>query len=165
MGRPSWDEYFGIVAGAIASRSDCERSKVGAVVVKDGRIVGTGYNGAPAGWPGCASCPRRTSDCEPGSSYDTGPGSCVALHAEANALIYTDRTDLQGATLYLTRKPCDGCAKLIAGAGIARVVVDGEEPYDVAPPMRVEDVAEYILESVLTTLGVNPDFGWLANQE
>src|SRR5690554_7251561 len=90
MSRPDWDEYFLGIAGAVAARSDCERSRVGAVVVKDRRIRGTGYNGAPAGMPGCSTCPRRTSDCAPGSDYS----NCVAVHAEANALLYCDREDL-----------------------------------------------------------------------
>jgi dCMP deaminase len=119
--RPSWDEYFLGIAVAVAARADCVRRQVGCVIVRDRRIVGTGYNGAPAGAPGCDYCPRRTSDVEPGSSYDTGPGACVAVHAEANALLYTDRRDLPGATLYATANPCDGCAKLIRGAGITDV--------------------------------------------
>ena len=118
MSRPDWNDYFTGIAYAVAARSDCERDKVGAVVVKDRRIRATGYNGAPAGNAGCAECPRRTSGCEPGSSYD----NCVAVHAEANALIYCDRQDLVGATLYVTREPCYACDKLIAAAGVHAVV-------------------------------------------
>ncbi|ANA86506.1 dCMP deaminase [Gordonia phage OneUp] len=120
--RPNWDEYFLGIATAVARRSDCERSQVGAVVVRNRRVRGTGYNGSPVGRPGCATCPRRTSNCEPLSSYDTGPTRCVAVHAEANALLYSDRGDLPGATLYITRAPCDGCLKLIQAAQIERVV-------------------------------------------
>lgn len=120
--RPDWDTYFLGIAEAASARSDCIRRQVGAVVVQDRRVRGTGYNGSPAGEPGCESCPRRTSTVPPGASYDTGPGACVAVHAEANALLHTDRADLIGATLYLTDPPCDGCTKLIAGAGIKRVV-------------------------------------------
>lgn len=120
--RPSWDTYFLDGAAWAAGRSDCERSKVGAVIVQDRRVRGSGYNGAPAGEPGCETCPRRRSTVAPGSSYDTGAGSCVALHAEQNALLYTDRADRIGATLYITREPCSGCRREIAGAGIARVV-------------------------------------------
>jgi deoxycytidylate deaminase len=116
--RPDWDSYFLGIARAVSARSDCERDNVGAVVVKDRRIRATGYNGAPAGHPGCLSCPRRTSGCEPGSSYD----NCHAIHAEANALLYCDRTDLLDAELYVTRKPCIACSKLIAGAGITRII-------------------------------------------
>ncbi|WP_280485425.1 deaminase [Nocardia cyriacigeorgica] len=116
--RPNWDEYFLNIATAVALRSDCERDKVGAVVVKDKRIRSSGYNGAPAGDSGCITCPRRTSGVVPGSSYE----NCVAVHAEANALLYCDRADLIGATIYITREPCYACSKLIAGAGIQRIV-------------------------------------------
>ncbi|WP_222932693.1 deoxycytidylate deaminase [Nocardia yunnanensis] len=130
MTRPSWDEYFLQIARTASIRSSCERSKVGAVVVRDRRIRSTGYNDSPAGTPGCESCPRRTSGCEPGSSYDTGPGACHAIHAEGNALIHADREDLVDATLYITRAPCGGCSKLIQAAGITRVVYPGSENGD-----------------------------------
>lgn len=120
--KPSWDEYFLKIAQAVSLRSDCERSQVGAVVVKDNRIRGTGYNGAAAGYPGCETCPRRLSGCAPGSGYDAGANLCVAIHAEANALLYCDREDLSGSTLYITREPCYGCEKLINATGIERVV-------------------------------------------
>jgi len=123
VGRPSWDQYFLNIAEAVSERSDCERSRVGAVVVKDRRIRGTGYNGAPAGKPGCESCPRRTAQVVPGESdYDSGPTLCNAVHAEANALLYCDREDLIGSTLYITREPCYGCQKLIDAAGVEKVV-------------------------------------------
>lgn len=119
--RPGWDQYFLGIAEAVAARADCTRRQVGAVVVQGHRIVGTGYNGAPAGAPGCETCPRRTSDVAPlAGSYDTGPGACVAIHAEANALLYTNRVDLLEATIYVTTPPCDGCKRLIKGAGITR---------------------------------------------
>ncbi|ALF01006.1 deoxycytidylate deaminase [Mycobacterium phage SoYo] len=125
--RPTWDEYFLEIAKTVAIRSDCERSRVGAVVVKDRRVRATGYNGAPAGRPGCSTCPRRTSGAIPGvSDYDSGVGRCVAVHAEANALLYCDREDLIGATLYITRAPCDGCRKLIDAAGIVNVIYPQE---------------------------------------
>lgn len=127
--RPDWDEYFLGIAKAVSLRADCTRRQVGAVIVDaQHRILSTGYNGAPAGEPGCltaGACPRGLQSLEsvsPGSSYDTGAGSCIAVHAEANALLYADGWHLRGATLYCTDEPCGGCARLIAGAGIARVV-------------------------------------------
>ena len=118
LARPDWNEYFMGIARAVSRRSDCERDRVGAVVVKARRIRSTGYNGAPSGQSGCSTCPRRLSSVSPGSSYD----NCVAVHAEANALLYCDREDLVGATLYITREPCYACSKLIAAAGIVAVV-------------------------------------------
>ncbi|AJD82454.1 deoxycytidylate deaminase [Mycobacterium phage Sheen] len=135
--RPDWDEYFLGIAKAVAERSDCERSKVGAVVVNDRRVRGTGYNGAPSGQPGCAICPRRLAGAVAGvSDYDSGPTRCVAVHAEANALLYCDREDLVGATLYITREACGGCQKLIDAAGISRVV--WEEPVNTSV-IRIDD--------------------------
>jgi len=117
--RPNWDEYFIGIADAVSRRSDCIRDQVGAVVVgTDKRIRSTGYNGAPSGMEGCSSCPRATSDVAPGSCYS----NCVAIHAELNALLYCDRSDLHGATLYVTRQPCYGCSKAIKASGIVRVV-------------------------------------------
>ena len=124
--RPSWDAYFLGIAQAVAARADCTRRQVGAVIVdQHHRILSTGYNGAAPGRPGCltaGACPRGLSGVEPGSSYDTGPGSCIAIHAEANALLRADGWLLRWATLYCTDKPCDGCQKLIDGAGISRLV-------------------------------------------
>jgi dCMP deaminase len=125
--RHSWDDYYLGIATAVAVRADCTRRKVGAIIVHGDRIVSTGYNGAPAGKPGCLSagaCTRGQMSVEqiaPGSSYDTGPGSCIALHAEQNAILHAGRECL-GATLYVTDEPCDGCVRLIAGAGIVYVV-------------------------------------------
>lgn len=127
MDRPGWDEYFLGIAQAISLRADCTRRRVGVAVVKNNRIVSTGYNGAPSGDRGCmqGACPRgfyTAEELPPGSSYDTGAGACIAVHAEANALLYADRDKTEGATLYCTDEPCDGCTRLIRGAGILRVV-------------------------------------------
>lgn len=123
--RPDWDEYFLGIAEAVSKRGDCSRRQVGAVVVDgENRIVSTGFNGAEPGGPSCLNgeCPRARSDVPPGSSYDTGPGACIAVHAEANALLYAGREGTLGSTLYLTDPPCDGCMKLIKAAGIVKIV-------------------------------------------
>lgn len=125
--RPSWDDYYLGIAHAVAARADCTRRKIGAIIVKGDRIISTGYNGAPAGKPGCLSasaCPRgqmSKTDILPGSSYDTGWGACIALHAEQNAILRAG-LESRGSILYLTDEPCDGCARLIAGAGISIVI-------------------------------------------
>ena len=142
--RPDWTTYFAGIAEAVSERADCTRRKVGAVIVKDNRIGSTGYNGAPAGRPGCldGACPRGrhyqrktltgicgcgndwpcTEYMEPGSSYDTGQGICIGIHAEANAIIYGDFEKMRGATIYITDEPCAGCLKLIKGALIEMIV-------------------------------------------
>lgn len=150
--RPEWDSYFLKITHTVAERADCTRRQVGAVLVKDHRIVATGYNGAPAGKPGCLSdhaCPRgrhfRTPPkrtqvhalcycgnvwpcpkaAEPGSSYDTGASACIALHAEQNVLLYSSRDGSAGSTLYVTDHPCDGCLRMIRGSGVTRCVTPG----------------------------------------
>lgn len=128
--RPDWDNYYLGIVQAVAVRADCTRRKIGALIVDyNNRPLGQGYNGAPPGKPGCLSmgaCPRgRMSKNEvlPGSSYDTGAGSCIAVHAEINAILDAGgRRACLGATLYITDKPCDGCARIIEAAGIVRVV-------------------------------------------
>lgn len=122
--RPEWDDYFLLIAKAVSARGECTRRQVGAVLVKDNRIRATGYNGAPAGAPSCLGghCPRASSNVQPGSSYDTGAGTCIAVHAEANVLLYARRDDCEGATLYITDDPCGGCERLILGSGVTRVV-------------------------------------------
>lgn len=120
--RPDWDEYFLFLATAVSIRSDCERSQVGAVVVTDRRVRGTGYNGSKPGKPGCETCPRRLSSVAPGSDYKSGPGRCVAVHAEENAMDFADDDDLIGSTLYITREPCADCQVLIKKKRISRVV-------------------------------------------
>lgn len=129
--RPSWDHYFLVQAWATSLRADCTRRRHGAVIVKDRRIVASGYNGAPAGKPGCleGACPRGqlSYDEHPGRSiggYDdpTSPGYCGSVHAELNALLHANRADTVGATIYITGEPCHGCRKAITAAGIARAV-------------------------------------------
>lgn len=123
--RPNWDDWALGIALAVATRGDCLRSRVGAVIMdKDHNIISVGYNGAERGGPSCLAgdCPRAFSDVEPGSSYDTGPGACVSTHSEANALLYAGREKAKGATIYITREPCGGCLKLIKAAGISRIV-------------------------------------------
>lgn len=123
--RPDWKTYWLGVTRAISERADCSRRKVGAVIVDaNQRLVSTGYNGSPPGGPSClaGACPRGSSAVAPGSSYDTGPGSCIALHAEQNAIIWASPERLKGATLYITDTPCEGCQRLINGVGIVNVI-------------------------------------------
>jgi dCMP deaminase len=123
LARMSWEDYFIGMARWVAFRADCTRRRIGCVLVDaDNRVIATGYNGAPAGDPGCLSgaCPRGQL------SYDEVPkdsdyDNCIAIHAEANALLYA-RASVKGATAYITDKPCPSCHKLLRGAGIERIV-------------------------------------------
>jgi len=112
----------------VATRADCRRRQCGAVIVKDHRVVSTGYNGAPAGdQRSCldGECPRGRLTIEEMPGYEQGNNdyaNCIAIHAEPNAIAYANRADTEGATIYLTGAPCDMCSKLIKAAGIKRVV-------------------------------------------
>jgi dCMP deaminase len=120
MSRPSWDEYFMGIAFQVAKRSTCDRARVGAIIVKDRRILTTGYNGAPAGLPHCDDVDHLMVD-----------GHCVrTLHAEQNAIIQAalHGVSVQGGTMYVTHQPCLTCAKMIINAGIVRVVHAGDYP-------------------------------------
>jgi dCMP deaminase len=118
MTKLSFDHIFMNLASDLALRSHCVKAQVGAVLVKDTRIISIGYNGPPAGthncdeeWPG-TGCPRDAR------------GSCsLALHAEENAILYAVKNgaNLEGSTLYTTLSPCLPCARLIFSAGIKRV--------------------------------------------
>ncbi len=122
--RPTWDEYFMHIAKVTALRSNCLKRRVAALVVKDGRIISTGYNGTPRGVPNCieGGCPRCATLGAPGQSLD----SCVCCHAEENAIAQAalHGIRLEGATLYCTLSPCLLCAKLIINAGIREVVYE-----------------------------------------
>lgn len=143
--RPGWDAYFLAGADWVATRADCTRSSVGAILVNAQREVrGTGYNGAPAGVPGCASsgaCPRGAHylayaiepmgdmcacdypwPCPDAVAPNSDYSNCVADHAERNALRHAPADELAGSTLYTTRAPCPACWTLIRAARIARVV-------------------------------------------
>jgi dCMP deaminase len=119
--RPSWEEYFMDIVELVARRSTCLRRSVGAVLVKDKRILATGYNGAPSGLKHCAEvgCLREKMNVSSGERHEL----CRGLHAEQNAIIQSalHGVSLKGATLYCTNHPCVICAKMIINAGIKSV--------------------------------------------
>jgi len=113
--RLSWDQYYLKMAEVAGLRSACLSRKVGAIIVKNNRVLSTGYNGVPAGLPHCTSC-KRTS----GEKLET----CSAVHAEQNAILYALKEfgDISGSTIYVSTQPCTTCCKLIITAGIKRVI-------------------------------------------
>lgn len=131
--RISKDEYYLCIAASVAARSTCLRRQYGAVIVKADEIIATGYNGAPRGEPNCCDtgeCWRAANGIPHGQQYE----KCVSVHAEMNAIISAARRDMIGSTLYLVgmegeklidAQPCDICRRLIANAGIERVVTHG----------------------------------------
>lgn len=126
--RPSWDEYFIELAQIVRKRSNCLRSAYGALIVKDFRIISTGYNGTPHGIKncfegGCERCARRQKGEIQTHEYQE---SCICIHAEQNAIIQAayQGSSTKGATMYSTISPCSSCAKMIVNAGIIRYVYD-----------------------------------------
>ncbi|MGC9795810.1 dCMP deaminase family protein [Fervidobacterium riparium] len=120
--RESWDSYFKRLSKMIAERSTCVHRKVGALIVKDKRILATGYNQPPSGFPHCdeIGCIRDDLNIPSGKNQEI----CYGLHAEQNALMQAAKFGIStdGATIYVTHKPCSVCARLIVNAGIKRVV-------------------------------------------
>ncbi|MDD5044393.1 MAG: cytidine/deoxycytidylate deaminase family protein [Candidatus Omnitrophica bacterium] len=121
--RPSWDEYFLEVADLVAKRATCLRRRVGAVLVKNKRILATGYNGAPSGLKHCIDigCLRERLKIPSGERHEL----CRGLHAEQNALIQASLYGISSkdSTLYATNQPCIICAKMLINAGIKEIVV------------------------------------------
>jgi dCMP deaminase len=128
--RPDLDEYFMEIASVVAKRSTCLRNQVGALFVKNKRLLTTGYNGAPAGLQHCdeVGCARE------GVASGTRHELCRAVHAEQNAIIQAalHGVCIEGATLYCTHQPCTLCAKMLINAKISRVVYSKSYPDDTA---------------------------------
>jgi len=126
--RPTWDEYFMSIARVVAMRSNCMKRKVAAIIVKDMRVVSTGYNGTPRGAKNCneGGCPRCNSMAASGTALD----ECLCCHGEENAITQAayHGTSVKGATLYSTFAPCLLCTKMIINSGIAEVVYNQDYP-------------------------------------
>ena len=126
--RPSWDEYFMKIAKVVSSRSNCIKRRVAAVVVKDLRIVSTGYNGTPRGVMNCneGGCVRCNTFVASGTKLD----ECRCSHGEENAIVQASYhgVSLKNSTIYTTFSPCMTCAKMIINAGITQVVYNVDYP-------------------------------------
>lgn len=143
--RPSWDEYFLGICDFVARRSTCLRRQVGAILVREKRILTTGYNGAPRGLRHCGElggCQRQRMGVPSGQRHEL----CRALHAEQNAIIQAalHGVPVTGATMYITTQPCVLCAKMLINAGIERVVYRGEYPDALAMEMLREAGIEVV---------------------
>jgi dCMP deaminase len=126
MKRPDNDTYFMKMAELVATRSTCLRRQVGAVVVKEKRVLTTGYNGAPKGLRHCGEvgCVREQNQVESGTKHEL----CRGVHAEQNAVIQAAYfgISIKDATMYTTNFPCVLCAKILVNAGIREVVYKDE---------------------------------------
>lgn len=136
--RPSWDEYFIEIVNVVKKRSTCIRRQVGALIVKDKRILTTGYNGAPTGLKHCEEigCLREKLGVPSGQRHEL----CRALHAEQNAIVQAANSgvSIEGGTIYVTDQPCALCAKMIINAGLKRVVFCGDYPDQLSMDMLTE---------------------------
>jgi dCMP deaminase len=136
--RPDWDEYFMEMAEIAMKRSTCIRRQVGAIIVRDKRIMATGYNGVPTGIQHCAErgCLREQLKVPSGKNHEL----CRGLHAEQNAIIqaaYLGQS-IDGGTLYCTNQPCVICAKMIINAGLKRIVIKDGYADELAEEMLKE---------------------------
>lgn len=151
---PDWDTYYMGIAFAVREKANCSGNRVGAVIVKDNRVISTGYNGVPEGLPncldgGCLRCQNPGGQFKSGTGYDL----CICVHAEQNALLSAARFGIavEGATLYTTMQPCFGCAKEMLQAKIKRVVylhpwipVDSDPAMDAAKKQEYQRLLSYL---------------------
>jgi dCMP deaminase len=133
LDRPSWDDYFMGIAKVVASRSNCIKRKVAAIIVKDKRIISTGYNGTPRGTRNCSEggCPRCNNFTESGKDLD----ECLCSHGEENAIVQAayHGISIKDSTLYTTFSPCLHCTKMIINAAINEVVYNVDYPMSEVP--------------------------------
>ena len=142
MSRPSWPEYFMDITRLVANRSTCLRRKVGAILVKNRRILATGYNGVPSGIRHCeeVGCLRERMSVPSGERHEL----CRGLHAEQNVIIQAayHGIAINKSILYCTNKPCVICTKMLINAGITKIYY--EDGYD--DPLSEEMCAEKNVE-------------------
>lgn len=136
--RPDWDHYFMEMAQVVAKRSTCLRRQVGAVLVKDRRILTSGYNGAPSGMAHCSEtgCLRQQLNIPSGQQHEM----CRGLHAEQNAIIQAalHGISIKDSVLYVTHQPCVICAKMMINAGIKTVIMNDAYPDELSEKMLRE---------------------------
>jgi len=151
--RPTWDEYFLEAAKLVAKRSTCLRRQVGAVVVKDKRILATGYNGAPSGLAHCTDigCLREKLKIPSGERHEL----CRALHAEQNVILQAvvHHIDISNSTLYATNQPCIICAKMLINVGVKQIIASGGYPDKMAEEFLKEAKVKV---RILKTLNPKP---------
>jgi len=136
--RPTWDDYFMSIATQVGSRSTCTRRKIGALVVRDKRILATGYNNVPSSIEHCTTkgCLRDEMGIPSGERHEL----CRGIHAEQNAVVQAAKygTSIDGASMYTTTQPCILCAKIMINAGIKEIVFSGDYPDDLSRAMIEE---------------------------
>lgn len=136
--RPSWDDYFMTITCEVATRSTCMRRACGAVIVKDRRILATGYNGTPKGVSHCedVGCIREVRGIPSGSHHEL----CRGIHAEQNAIIQAalHGVAIDGSVIYTTHQPCVLCAKMLINAGVTEIIFGAPYPDPLSEEMLAE---------------------------
>jgi dCMP deaminase len=136
--RPSWDDYFMSIAQQVALRSTCLRRQIGALIVRDKRILATGYNNVPSGVEHCTTrgCLRDELGIPSGQRVEL----CRGIHAEQNAVVQAAKYGIamDGASVYTTTQPCILCAKILINAGISEIVFVGDFPDELSVSMLKE---------------------------
>jgi dCMP deaminase len=154
--RPSWDTYFMNITTLVAQRSTCTRRAVGAIIVKDKRILSTGYNGAPTGIRHCleVGCLRESLQVPSGERHEL----CRGIHAEQNAIIQAayHGVSVKNAMLYCTNQPCAICAKMIINAGIKKIYYQSGYTDALAQEMLTEAGIDLIKYDDLSNQGEPP---------
>jgi dCMP deaminase len=154
--RPSWDTYFMNITTLVAQRSTCTRRAVGAIIVKDKRILSTGYNGAPTGIRHCleVGCLRESLQVPSGERHEL----CRGIHAEQNAIIQAayHGVSVNNAVLYCTNQPCAICAKMIINAGIKKIYYQSGYSDALAQEMLSEAGIDLIKHDDLSNQGGPP---------
>ena len=158
INRPDWDEYFMAMAFLVSTRSTCTRRKVGAVLVRDRRILATGYNGPPSGFPHCdeIGCLRDELNIPSGERQEL----CWGIHAEQNAIIQAASFGIstKDSVLYCTTKPCITCAKILANAGVRKIYVAEQYPDEFSDRLLAELKIPVIFMK-------KPDMSFICNEE
>ncbi|WP_020615670.1 deoxycytidylate deaminase [Paenibacillus daejeonensis] len=152
--RKDWDTYFMDIAYMVATRSRCPRRHVGAVLVQGKKLLGTAYNGAPMGVPdcsedGCMIVEELEVKVVDGQEEMLRKQRCIrTIHAEQNLLLFTDRTDREGSTVYVTDQPCWTCANMLANSGIQEVVYHRAYPKDSEKVLRLMELKGLIFRNL-----------------
>ncbi|MGQ8872794.1 deoxycytidylate deaminase [Paenibacillus sp. TSA_86.1] len=134
--RKDWDTYFMDIAYMVSTRSRCPRRHVGAVLVQGKKLLGTAYNGAPMGVADCSEAGCMISEeyelvVTDGQEEMVKKQRCIrTIHAEQNLLLFTDRIDREGSTVYVTDEPCWTCANMLANSGVTEIVFHRSYPKD-----------------------------------
>ncbi len=144
MKRPSWDDYFIKLTQDVSERATCVKRQVGALIVKDKRILATGYNGVPKGFKHCdeVGCVRKEMGLPSGQRHEL----CRGLHAEQNAIVQAavHGVKIEGATIYCNYQPCVICVKMLINANIKKIVYAGGYPDELAQKMLKESKIQVV---------------------